>query len=414
MKNRRNVALVATVATTALLVAACGSSSGGSSGGGSKVDHVTVGILEDFSGAQSPLGTADADGIQLAVDQINAAGGIKSLGGAKIEIKKYDTETNPDNGVTQATKAVADKVNIIIGGEISDTVIAATNVTHRAGIPFITTGGTAAQITKRNMNDVFQAVTNTDQGAQNYFNVMKYFAGKLGLSGNPTMGLSVSDTTYGNNLDAGFTKANSGNYFNVVTKVSYPLSTTDLSSIAARMTSKSPEVLFNEGYPTDGLNFGKLFKDKFQTNAKIFLSTGTYQVIVSQLGAKANGMLLSAGPSDLFKGMPTEYATVNDKYKAAHNGTDMPNSAVQGYMEMMIAYQAMEKAGSAKGPDIAKALHEVKLTHEQGNLWPQDTMSFDASGALAQSPAFFVQIQDGKAVGVFPEDQASAQPQPFR
>jgi branched-chain amino acid transport system substrate-binding protein len=404
--------VVALAATTSLILAACGNSSA-SSGGGSAVDQVTIGIVEDFSGAQSPLGTADALGVQQAVDEINAAGGIKSLGGAKIVIKKYDTETNPDKGVTQATKAIADGVNLIIGGEISDTVIAATNVTHRAGIPWITTGGTAAQITKRGFKDVFQAVTNTDQGAQNYYDVMKYMAEKLSLGSNPTMGLSVSDTTYGNNLDDGFNKANSAGTFKVVTKVSYPLSTTDLSSISARMISNNPQVLFNEGYPTDGLNFGKLFKDKFQTNAKIFLSTGTYQVILKELGAKANGMLLGGGPSSLFKGMPAKYATENAKYKAA-NGVDMPGSAVQGYIEAMLAYQAFEQAGSTKGAEVSTALHAVKLTHDQGNLWPQDTVSFDASGALSVSPRFFVQIQNGAAVGIFPPELASAQPIPFR
>ena len=94
-------------------------------------------------------------------------------------------------------------------------------------------------------------------------------------------------------------------------------------------------------------------------------------------------MLLSAGPRTCSRGCRT-VRDVNDKYKAA-TAADMPNSAVIGYMEQMIAYQALEKAASAKGPDIAKALHAVKLTHDQGNLWPQDTMSFDATGALARA-----------------------------
>jgi branched-chain amino acid transport system substrate-binding protein len=405
---------------TSLAVAACSSSSSSSSsrsssssGGGSKIDHVTIGIIEDFSGAQSPLGTADAQGVQQAVDEINAAGGINSLGGAKISLNKYDTETNPDKGVAQATAAVADGVTLVIGGEISDTVIAGTNVTHRAGIPWIITGGTAPRITQRGFDDVFQAIANTDQSAKNYFDVMKFVSDKLGLGSNPTVGLSVSDTTYGNSLDAGFTKANSGGFFNVVTKVSYPLNTTDLSSIATRMVSKNPQVLFNEGYPTDGLTFGRLFKDKFQTNAKVFLGLGTYEAYVKELGATANGMLIPSGPSALFKGMPDKFTTENAKYKAAH-GIDMPSSAVQGYIEAMLAYQALEKAGSTKGTTISAALHSIQLTHDQGNLLPQATVSFDSNGALTHSPAFYVQIQNGAPVGIYPANLASAEPVPFR
>jgi branched-chain amino acid transport system substrate-binding protein len=414
VKTSRMLTMVAIAATTALGIAACGSSSGTANGGGQKkVDHVTIGVIEDFSGPQGPLGTADVNGIKLAADEINAAGGIKSLGGAKLVIKKYDTETNPDKAVAQATKAVADGVNFVIGGEISDTVIAGSNVTHRAGIPWMTPGGTAAQITKRGYKDMFQMVINTDQAAENYYNVMKYVADKLGLAGPLTTGMSVSDTTYGNNLDAGFSEVNKSGTFNVITKVSYPLTTTDLSSVAARMISKKPQVLYNEGYPTDGLNFGKLFSGKFTTTAKILLSTGDFKVITDELGAKANGMLLGSGPSSLFKGMPEKFAAENAKYKAA-NGSDMPSSAVSGYIMANLVHQALEKAGSAKGSAIAAALHQIQLTHDQGNLYPQDTVSFTPIGTLTAAPAFFVQIQDGKAVGIFPENVASAQPIAFR
>lgn len=415
MKTRRKAAVVAVVAAAALVLAACGGKSNSSSNsGGEKVDQVKIAVVEDFSGAQSPLGTADADGVQQAIDEINAKGGIKSLGGAKLVMSKYDTQSTVDQGAPQTQKAIDDGANLIIGGEISDLVIAATNISQRAGVPFITTGGTAAAITQRGMNLVFQAVSNTDQTAQAYFDVMKYVAGKLNISGNPTMGLSISDTTYGHNLDNGFQKANSSKYFNIVNSATYPLSTTDLSPIAARMVNGDPQVLYNEGYPTDGLNFGKLFHDKFQTTAKIYLSTATYSVVISQLGQTANGMILSGGGAALTKGVPEQFATVNAKYKSNHNGTDMPNSAVQGYMEMMIAYQAFEKAGSTKGADVGKALHEVKLTHAQGNLWPIDTMSFGKDGALSKIFASYVQIQNGQAVTIWPDEYASASPIAFR
>jgi branched-chain amino acid transport system substrate-binding protein len=428
MNVKRSVMLCVVTASTLLVFTACSSSkassggggggstavSSGGGGGGTKVSTVTVGVIEDFSGAQSPLGTADLQGVEQAVDEINAAGGIKSLGGAKVAIKKYDTETNPDDGVTAATKAVADKVNVVIGGEISDTVIAGTNVTHRAGIPWIITGGTAAEITERGYNDLFQFVATTDQAAVNYFNVMKYVAPLVGITDpHPTMGLSVSDTTYGNDLDAGFTKANASHYFNIQTKGSYPLTTTDLSAVATKMVSTNPEVLFNEGYPTDGLTMGKLFHDNITTTAKIFLSTATYSVVVPQLGTKANGMIMASGPSPQFAQMPTSFTTQDAIYKAKYN-TDMPQSAVSGYQEMMFAAAGFEKAGTTNGPALAAALHQVTLTHDTGLLWPQDSATFTSAGTLTQVPVFYVQVQNGVVVGIYPPADASAKPIPFR
>ena len=165
--------LFAVLAVGSLLgVAACGSSSSSPSGGGSSSSSsspsasgktITLGEVTDFSGPASVYGIAENHGAQVAVNQINAAGGIKSLGGAKLQIKKYDTESNPDDGQTEATAAVGDKVSAVFGGEISDTVLAGINVTQRAGIPWVDTGGIADQIHERGYNTVFMVDHTTTQ-----------------------------------------------------------------------------------------------------------------------------------------------------------------------------------------------------------------------------------------------------------
>jgi hypothetical protein len=125
MASRARTMFIAVSACSLLVLSACaGKSSGGSgggsattSGGGSTAPGGTIIIanVTDFSGTQSVLGIDENAGLQLAVDQINAAGGIKSLGGAQLTIKKYDTESNPDNGVTQANKALSDGAKVIVG-----------------------------------------------------------------------------------------------------------------------------------------------------------------------------------------------------------------------------------------------------------------------------------------------------------
>jgi branched-chain amino acid transport system substrate-binding protein len=401
---------MAAASVLALILAACGE---GSSASGGKVEKVLIANVTDLSGAQQPLGVAESQGLALAVEEVNAAGGIKSLGGAKLEIKKYDLESNPNNAVPKANAALQDKASVVFGSQISDAVIAGTNVTHRAGVPWITSGGTAVQITSRGYNDVFQLVANSAQLAQGFYDVMTTVGEKLGLQKPMTMGLSYSDTTYGKNLHTAFAKSNEAGGFKVVSEASYPLSTSDLSSIAARMASQSPQVLFNEGYPTDGLNFARIFRDKFSTSAKVFASTATVEVVVKELGAKADGALLSSGPNLSFQGMPPQFATVDAAYKAKYN-SPLSSAAVIGYQGGKFIAAALEKAGSADGKAVAKALHEVTLTHEMGNLNAQDTLKFTETGALEQAPQYFVQVQDGKAVGIYPDAIAAAAPRPFR
>src|SRR6204780_663267 len=168
---QRHAVVITASAAVVFAAAACGSTgSGGSTGGTSNtaVKQVVVGVVTDFSGAQGILGTQEFDAYKLAANEINAAGGIKSLGGAKIVLKKFEPQTDPAQGPVQASAAVADHVNVIIGGEVSDTVIGGTNITHRAGIPGISIGAEASEITSRGFNNVFQSTATTRQIANTY------------------------------------------------------------------------------------------------------------------------------------------------------------------------------------------------------------------------------------------------------
>ena len=135
-RTRPNKLAIGAVTVAALLAAAACSSSGSSTSKTSAhVSSVTIGEVTDLSGVASAYGVPENQGAQIAVQQINAAGGIKSLGGAKLVLKTFDTASNPDNGQTEASDAVSAKVSAVFGGEISDTVLAGINVTQRAGVP---------------------------------------------------------------------------------------------------------------------------------------------------------------------------------------------------------------------------------------------------------------------------------------
>jgi branched-chain amino acid transport system substrate-binding protein len=413
-KRQRTAGAIAVFAAVTCAVAACGSSSSsgsGSSGAATAVKQVVVGVVTDFSGPQGILGTQEFDAYQLAANEINAAGGIKSLGGAKIVLKKFDTQTDPAQGPIQASAAVADHVDVIVGGEVSDTVIGGTNVSHRAGVPWISIGAEASQITGRGFNDVFQCTATTSQVAQTYYNLLTTVAGDLHI-GHIRTSISVSDTTYGTELDQGFTGANKA--MQVVNRFDYPLTTTDFSSVAARMLQGSPDLLLNEGYPTDGVALAKLFATKFKppSSVKVFFATAEPQLLVAQLGRQADGMLAGSGPSPAFKGMPQSFLTADAAFKKAY-GTDMLGVAPTAWEAFMFLKAALEMAGSVSGNAIAAALHKVKLTEAMGNIYPGAPQQFAPNGSLVNPEEYYVQIQNGQMVGVYPSAIAAAAPIPY-
>jgi hypothetical protein len=79
----------------------------------------------------------------------------------------------------------------------------------------------------------------------------------------------------------------------------------------------------------------------------------------------------------------------------------------------MFLKAALEAAGSVKGSAIAAALHKVKLTQAMGNLYPGAPQQFASNGSLVNPVQYYVQIQNGQMVGVYPPAIAAAAPIPY-
>src|SRR6185369_12526860 len=98
---------------------------------------VRVGVLHPVSGALSYSGQQGRLGAQLAVDEINAAGGIKALGGAKIEPVLGDAQSTPDGGNAEVEKMNSAGVAAIVGGYASAICLAASQTAARYDLPYV-------------------------------------------------------------------------------------------------------------------------------------------------------------------------------------------------------------------------------------------------------------------------------------
>ncbi|MCQ0012506.1 ABC transporter substrate-binding protein [Actinomadura madurae] len=127
--RRKLVPLLATVVLAAGFTAACGDSGG--SGGGSTIK---VGFIESLTGNYAPLGGEAKKTVDLAVEQINAAGGID---GRKIKLITLDDKTAPDQGVLHFNKLKAEKVTAILGSTFSNVGLAVEPLAERERIPYI-------------------------------------------------------------------------------------------------------------------------------------------------------------------------------------------------------------------------------------------------------------------------------------
>lgn len=403
----RRVAIGAATASLLVLAAACGSSGGSSTNSGAKnPSTITLGEITDLSGVASFYGVPENHGAEIAVDQINAAGGIKSLGGAKLAIKTFDTASNPDNGQTEATAAVGAKVTAIFGGEISDTVLAGINVTQRAGVPWVDAGGTANEIHERGYNTVFQAVHDSTQFAAEWLAVAELAAQKLGIS-KPTVAIAYSESSYGDELYQAWNTAAASTSLKTVTSFGYPLTTTDFSSIAARLAASNADIILNMGYPGDGLALAKLFATQSKPKAKIVLLAGSDAgAVTGQLASQANGALMIGDIVPGVTGLPASFTTFYNAYEAKYHSA--PDSqSMSGYIAVQFIAAALEEAKSDSPSAVAAALHKVTLTQTTGDIYPDPTtLSFASDGALNNAPFYASQITGGQGKLIWPTDVA--------
>ncbi|HYN37937.1 MAG TPA: ABC transporter substrate-binding protein [Rhodospirillales bacterium] len=101
---------------------------------------IRIGAIYNLTGSQAPLDGPSMDGARLAIDRINAAGGLL---GRRVELLERDGQTDPAVDRYDAENLVALKVTAIVGLSDTDQVLAAAPVAARAGIPFVTSGATS-------------------------------------------------------------------------------------------------------------------------------------------------------------------------------------------------------------------------------------------------------------------------------
>lgn len=146
--NRRRQFLV----NTAALAASAALPLGARAQGGA----IKIGVLHPVTGFLAYSGALSRLGAQLAIDDINKAGGIKSLGGAKLQAVLGDAQSKPEVGVAEVEKMNEQGVSAIQGAYASAICLATTQAAARHGIPHVVDVGVADQIVERGLTNTFR------------------------------------------------------------------------------------------------------------------------------------------------------------------------------------------------------------------------------------------------------------------
>jgi branched-chain amino acid transport system substrate-binding protein len=167
------IPILAAAAAAALVLTACGGSPGPTSTTSS--EHYKIGLIESLTGAYTALGSEDKLGAELAVAEINKAGGIN---GHQIDLQVEDDQTKPDQSVVAYNKLVGDSVLGVIGSSFSNSEFATVPLTN-GKFPYISTAASdeiVLQGGKRGgavMPNIFQPVPTAAQVGERLLQYMQ-------------------------------------------------------------------------------------------------------------------------------------------------------------------------------------------------------------------------------------------------
>jgi branched-chain amino acid transport system substrate-binding protein len=373
-------------------------------------NSVTIGVVMPTTGREAKPGLYQKEGIDLAIKQINAKGGI-TVKGKKLQVKEvfYDDGSDSAKSASLCERVMSsDKATAVIGGYSTALGEAESVMPDRYKIPWITPGAAATSIFSRGYKFTFGALSPIFLLGQ----TTAEFLGSLVDQGKLKKGLKVAMVV--ENTDHGADYVNGiqdwiskhPGYFTVVLTEKFELGGTDFSGLLQKVKTSKADIFLSDAHLQD-----------YITMQRQYLQAGLHHQIISYgargpesdarkaLGAGTDYILAALWWSDKLP-----YQQVKkfiDDYKAAYGRPPDSWYAATAYDSMRILAQAIEAAGSTDGSKIRDALAKAEL---KGSLLPGQVLKFSANGQ-ADYPFLVTQNKPGDKVDiVYPKDAATGQP----
>lgn len=309
-------------------------------------DTILIGEYGSTTGAESTFGISTDNGVQLAVEEKNAAGGVK---GKKIAVKLYDDQGKAQEAGTAVTRLITqDHVVAIIGEVASSRSIAGGRVAQQYGVPMISPSSTNAAVTE--IGDMVSRVCFVD-AFQGYV-VAKFVRENLKLS--KAALLYDQGQAYSKGLKDDFAREFQKMGGAITTEQAYGGGDADYSAQLTSIRESKPEAVFLPGYYTDAANV-VLQARKLGIKVPFLGGDGWDSEKLAEIGGKAvEGTYYSNHYAH--EDPRPEVQNFVTKYKAKY-GSVPDGLAALGYDAAGVLFAAMEKAPSLDGKALASAIN---------------------------------------------------------
>jgi branched-chain amino acid transport system substrate-binding protein len=365
---------------------------------------VKVGIIHPVTG---PLAYSDnlcRLGARIAVDEINAAGGIKSLGGAKIDALYGDAQSKPEVGVAEVEKANEAGASAIVGAYASAICLATTQAAAKHNLPHVVDVGVADQIVERGLKNTFRfsagyRLIATD--AINNLHIMNTLARKPAS----TVMIIHEESLFGTGTANLLSQQLPGLGFKVLDVVKHANPTRDFNNIVLRMKSLNPDIVIPANYYNE---YALLVRTMKQQNVRP-------KAIYSVLGGAASSFKFIKEFPDVADGIIDCNHWYNPKNKRALDLRKKVEGMKDAFFtyEVFLNYQSVyllaDAIERAKSRDRAAIIDALASSTWDSHFMPYGPTKF-VNGQNTGAKPLVLQVLNGDVKVILPNTFAQSEP----
>ena len=208
---------------------------------------VKLGLLHPVTGALSYSGQQGRIGATMAVDEINAAGGIKSLNGAKIEPVLGDAQSTPDGGTAELEKMNSADVSCVVGGYASSICLAVSQAAARYDLPYVVDVGVADSIVTRGLKNTFRFSPGFGVIAKTALDNLTVINDQAGKPAK-TVIIVHEDLLFGSGLAKLLNAQLPPKGFEILETIPHPTPTRDFANVVLKIKAQNPDLVIPANY----------------------------------------------------------------------------------------------------------------------------------------------------------------------
>ncbi|MGB6966010.1 MAG: ABC transporter substrate-binding protein [Xanthobacteraceae bacterium] len=364
---------------------------------------VKIGVLHPVSGALSYSGQQGRLGATMAIDDINAAGGIKALGGAKIDPMLGDAQSTPDGGNAEVEKMNSAGVSAVVGGYASAICLAASQTAARYDLPYVVDVGVVDSIVTRGLKNTFRFGPGFGVIAKTALGNLVTINDQAGKPAKTVM-IVHEDSAFGAGLAKLLNAQLPDRGFQVLDTIPHPTPTREFESVVLKIKAQNPDLVIPANYYNEYVLLARTMQQQ-RVRPK-----GIYSVLG---GAASSYKFVKEFPDAAQYIMdcnhwfdPKNTKALALKKRVEDKGQFYTYEVYMNYSCMLLLSDALERAASTDRAKITDALASSTFS---AHLMPYGPTKF-VNGQNDGAAPVNTQVQGNDIMVILPPQFASAKP----